>query len=604
MNNLRLLAFCVLGLLASREQAIAACVPVPEDPAVTVCDTRADFYRALAAAGITVGLETLNEPERFAEGNHSFNSQAVNLSGDLTNTVALVDGYFRAEAFRRFQIDILFKLPNSHALGFDFDYVGPAAHVEIAIVGRGSVYVSQGFIGIISKAVFNQFRVTTTGLPPDLTANMHVLRLDNLEFDSTLPNIPVPPSTPTNPQPPGPCPVGADPSAICFPTPPQPSWYDPAPTNGYRFTAFDGRFLAIEDFPPGFDAAFDVNVGGTHFGPFGPGQRVDFPGGVTEFTITGIRPTVDGSNPLAFPIKLSLDTVGSTFAMVPLGESAVDVTPPQVSCNGSDGLWHGADVTVACTASDEGSGLANAADASFLLSTSVPSGTAVDGAVTGQRSVCDAAGNCVNAGPVGGHRVDKKTPTVAINAPSAVTYTLGQSIVASYACTDPDSGVAACSGPVSNGATVDTTSVGTKTFTVNARDNVGNTSHSTVSYTVVGPKRVSGSGYNSPEVAAYRATVMLDVTGAATPFGSVHYAYSRTRLTFVSTSISSFALNGSVVTIQGAGTVNGVAGFTFVVTATNGAPDAFGIVIRRTDGSLYYSAASLALAGGDFSIQQ
>lgn len=603
MKPLRLFTFFLVIVLASQTRAMAACFPAPGDPTVTICDRREDFYRAVADAGIVVGIESFTDPSHFTEVAYGFNSLSVNLG---TNAGAgfptsIAGGYFRAETWGSLSMEILLNLPNSRALGFDLDYEGSESELLVGPFS-GSIIVNRGFVGIISQTVFNQFWISKH--PFELRgAHTHALRVDNLEFDSTLPNIPTLASSPRNPRPPAACPDTVDPLAICAVTSPGPDWYDPAPTSGYYFSALGAKFLSIDDFPPGFGSAFEVSAGGTHLGQFAPGQRVEFRGGVTEFSISGITPSVEGSNPFAFPIKLSFDTIGAKFAMVPLGEEDADTTPPQVSCQGADGLWHGTDVTVTCTASDL-SGLANAGDAAFTLSTAVAAGAEVDNAATGQRSVCDTAGNCADAGPIGGHLVDKKAPAIAISTPNAVTYTAGEPVIAAYACTDGGSGIDTCAGTVNSVGAIDTGSTGAKTFLVTARDYAGNTAQTSVNYTVVGPKRISGSGYNAPEVAAYRATFALDVTGAATPFGSVQYAYSRTRMNFVNTSIASFVVNGSVATIQGAGTVNGVPGFMFVATATDGAPDTFGIVIRRADGTIYYSAASLPLAAGALTTQQ
>jgi hypothetical protein len=89
-----------------------------------------------------------------------------------------------------------------------------------------------------------------------------------------------------------------------------------------------------------------------------------------------------------------------------------DITPPQVSCNSADGAWHNSNVTVLCSASDTGSGLANPADASFSLETDFPDGAESANAFTTSRQVCDQAGNCATAGPVGGNKIDKQGPTV------------------------------------------------------------------------------------------------------------------------------------------------------------------------------------------------
>ena len=56
-----------------------------------------------------------------------------------------------------------------------------------------------------------------------------------------------------------------------------------------------------------------------------------------------------------------------------------------------------------------------------------------------------------------------------------MAYLLGQVVAASYTCTDGGSGVASCLGTVANGVNINTSSVGAKSFTVNAQDNVGNT---------------------------------------------------------------------------------------------------------------------------------
>ena len=161
-----------------------------------------------------------------------------------------------------------------------------------------------------------------------------------------------------------------------------------------------------------------------------------------------------------------------------------DENPPSVRCDAPDGSWHASDVSIACTAADEGSGLADATDASFSLSTNVPAGTEDANASTNSRQVCDRAGNCATAGPIAGSMIDKKGPSVSIVRPGAATYLLNEAVSASYSCADGGSGVASCSGPVADGAAVDTASVGTKSFPVSATDEVGNTASRTATYAV------------------------------------------------------------------------------------------------------------------------
>jgi hypothetical protein len=138
-------------------------------------------------------------------------------------------------------------------------------------------------------------------------------------------------------------------------------------------------------------------------------------------------------------------------------------------------LWHPGDVSIACTASDSGSGLANAADASFALSTAVAAGTETAAALTDTHAVCDVAGNCATAGPIGPIKVEKKGPSITANAPAtSATYLLNPSVIANYSCSDGGSGVATCSGSVANASALDTSSVGSKGFSVTATDAVGN----------------------------------------------------------------------------------------------------------------------------------
>jgi len=163
----------------------------------------------------------------------------------------------------------------------------------------------------------------------------------------------------------------------------------------------------------------------------------------------------------------------------------VDVVPPSISCAADDGSWHAADVSLACTATDAGSGLADPAQALFELTTAVPAGSETATAVTDAVQVCDRAGNCATAGPIGGIRVDRLAPQVTIASPvDGASLALGSIEDATFSCADGGSGVATCSGSVANGAALDTSTSGTHTFTVQATDAVGNTAAATVTYSV------------------------------------------------------------------------------------------------------------------------
>jgi subtilisin family serine protease len=82
------------------------------------------------------------------------------------------------------------------------------------------------------------------------------------------------------------------------------------------------------------------------------------------------------------------------------------------------------------------------------------------------------------------YTVDKQGPVIVITTPaSGATYAIGQVVNAAYTCSD-DAGVGSCTGTVANGAAISTTPVGTKTFTVNASDSLGNTSTLSTTYSV------------------------------------------------------------------------------------------------------------------------
>jgi len=80
---------------------------------------------------------------------------------------------------------------------------------------------------------------------------------------------------------------------------------------------------------------------------------------------------------------------------------------------------------------------------------------------------------------------DTVPPTVAIRVPSdAAAYTVGDVVVADYACED-NVAVASCEGPVASGMPIDTAVPGGFTFEVTATDTSGNRASGAVSYRVV-----------------------------------------------------------------------------------------------------------------------
>ncbi|HEV7773131.1 MAG TPA: PxKF domain-containing protein, partial [Conexibacter sp.] len=90
----------------------------------------------------------------------------------------------------------------------------------------------------------------------------------------------------------------------------------------------------------------------------------------------------------------------------------LDSVAPTVRCDPPSIGWHTAEVSVNCTASDAGSGLADPGDASFSLSTSVGDGHEDAAANTDTHQVCDRADTCATAGPIGPISVDRAAPAI------------------------------------------------------------------------------------------------------------------------------------------------------------------------------------------------
>jgi microsomal dipeptidase-like Zn-dependent dipeptidase len=165
-------------------------------------------------------------------------------------------------------------------------------------------------------------------------------------------------------------------------------------------------------------------------------------------------------------------------------ELRLDRTGPIADCDVADGQWHADNVSLGCSASDALSGLADAADAEFVLATSVADGIEIANAATASRTLVDVAGNASTAGPLPGNRIDRKAPSIDIVAPAAAVYAIHQPVAVSYSCTDGGSGLATCAGPMPSGGALDTATPGTKTFTVAATDAVANQASRSVSYDV------------------------------------------------------------------------------------------------------------------------
>lgn len=100
--------------------------------------------------------------------------------------------------------------------------------------------------------------------------------------------------------------------------------------------------------------------------------------------------------------------------------------------------------------------------------------------------------------------LDNTPPTITFATPAAnAVYVVGSALTVGYSCNDGGSGVASCVGILANGTALPTNTVGSYSFTVTARDNLGNTTTQTVTYSVT-----------------YRICLLYDSTKAAGNAGS------------------------------------------------------------------------------------
>jgi hypothetical protein len=109
--------------------------------------------------------------------------------------------------------------------------------------------------------------------------------------------------------------------------------------------------------------------------------------------------------------------------------------------------------------------------------------------------------------------VDTVDPLVTITTPpGGAVYERGTAVTADFGCTDADTVVVACFGPVVDGAMVDTSTTGVHTFTVTGVDRMHNTATATSSYTVV--RHQPDERIRRGVTGAYTADDVYNTTGA------------------------------------------------------------------------------------------
>jgi len=197
-----------------------------------------------------------------------------------------------------------------------------------------------------------------------------------------------------------------------------------------------------------------------------------------------------GKKKITLPPGLVKDKAGNSSEEVTATYEVVEVDTTKPVITGSrDPLpnsfgWNNTDVIVSFSCADTGPVQSGIEINTVAGETVTAEGK--DQSVTNTGVCIDAAGNAADPVTVSNINIDKTPPEVTITLPDTGEYVLNQSITATWSATDALSGVVS---PVSGTVSIDTSSVGTKTFTLpagTAMDKAGNSSLKvTKSYSVI-----------------------------------------------------------------------------------------------------------------------
>jgi hypothetical protein len=95
-------------------------------------------------------------------------------------------------------------------------------------------------------------------------------------------------------------------------------FFDPPLAGGYVYSMDDLSLFTKVGFPLGLGDDFTITSSEGTVSGLTEGSEHVFSGGVSTFTLTGITPPVDPSNPAAFPLYLEFNTPTASFTMTPV----------------------------------------------------------------------------------------------------------------------------------------------------------------------------------------------------------------------------------------------------------------------------------------------
>jgi glutamyl endopeptidase len=175
------------------------------------------------------------------------------------------------------------------------------------------------------------------------------------------------------------------------------------------------------------------------------------------------------------------EQVSRTYTVIDVTKPTITLTTPAADATYTQNQVVNAQYT--CADDAGGSGMASCTG-------TVANGSPINTSTLGQQTfTVNAADNAGNTQQVSRTYTvvagDTTGPTITVTSPvQGAVVEKGAVVLADFACTDP-SGVTSCTGTVADGARVNTTALGLRTFTVNATDTKGNTSTRSVTYRVV-----------------------------------------------------------------------------------------------------------------------
>ena len=248
----------------------------------------------------------------------------------------------------------------------------------------------------------------------------------------------------------------------------------------FVFTQLEG--LSITSVSPSSGPATggtQVTITGTGFEP---DMRVFFAGfeaATTQFVdSTAMVATTPAHAPATVDVAVTGGPPDYRFAWIDSGFRFTDSTPPQLWTGFSDvpneAGWFNRDVTLLWSWWDAESDVTAAPGCeNAVIGTDTP-GTTYTCTVTSEGGSTSLSASV---------KRDATAPTATITSPQFTLYDLGQVVEPAFTCSDAVSGVAICQGST-DGAPVDTSTPGYRTFTVAMTDRADNVGYASVDYAV------------------------------------------------------------------------------------------------------------------------